>query len=107
MIRAFRRTCFLALTLAVTACAGLGADWSKPGASRDDVRADNAYCRGEAEAVIGREAQVTHDIRSGGSSGPSDVRVLSEQTRDIGMERRYDSIFERCMRSRGYTRAAQ
>ncbi len=92
------------LLLAVTACAGVSADFVKPGATKEEIRADNATCRAEADAQVGREADITRDIRGTGRRGPSDQTRLLEQTRDLGNEERYDRIFAACMAARGYTR---
>jgi len=90
--------------LVLAACAGVSAGFVKPGATREEIRADNATCRAEAEARMGRESNITHDIRSGDNRAGSDSRRLLEQTRDIGTERRYDRIFAACMKARGYAR---
>ena len=92
------------LVLAVMACAGVSADFVKPGATKEQIRADNAACRTEADAQAGREADISRDIRGTGRRGPSDQRQLLEQTRDIGAADRYDRIFAACMSARGYTR---
>ena len=91
----------LAAALAVAACAGVSADFVKAGATREQVRADSAACRADTEARFGREADITHDIRVGGSRTSS---ALLRRTRDSGVERRYDRIFSACMRARGYSR---
>lgn len=111
MVRTLLRTGVVAMigaaAIALAGCSGLSADWTKPGATRADIRADSATCRAEAEGLVGREADVTHDIRSGRRSGASDITALRNQTRDVGMERRYDDVFDRCMRAHGYTHEAQ
>jgi hypothetical protein len=94
----------LAAALAVAACAGVSADFVKAGATREQVRADYAACRADTEARFGREADITHDIRVGGSRTSSDSSALLRRTRDSGVERRYDRIFSACMRARGYSR---
>lgn len=93
----------LAAVLAVAACAGVSADFVKEGATREEIRADNAACRDETEALVGRESDITHDIRSGSSRTSADSSRLLEQTRDSGVERRYDRIFTACMKARGYS----
>ena len=97
---------FLALLLGVltlAACAGVSADFFKAGATREQIRADNAACRTETEARVGRDSDITHDIRVGSSRRTSDSSRLFEQTRDAGVERRYDRIFAACMKARGYS----
>lgn len=94
----------LALLLAVTACSGVSADFTKPGATKEQVRADNAACRAEADRQVGREADISRDIRGTGRRGASDQRQLLEQTRELGTAERYDRIFAACMSARGYTR---
>ncbi len=88
--------------LALTACDS--ADFVKPGATKEQIRADNAACRAEADAQAGREADISRDIRGTGRRGPSDQRQLLEQTRELGAAERYDRIFAACMSARGYTR---
>jgi len=93
----------LAAALTVAACAGISADFVKEGAAKEEIRADNATCRAETEALVGRESDITRDIRAGDSRGASDSRRLLEQTRDVGVEARYDRIFATCMKARGYS----
>ena len=73
------------------------------GATKEQVRADNAACRAEADAVAGRDANITRDIRVGESRSASDAQRLLRQTRDVGDEARYDRIFAACMKARGYS----
>ena len=93
----------LSAVLVVAACAGVSADFVKDGASKEQIRADNATCRSETEARVGRDSDITHDIRVGGSRGSSDPTRLLERTRDAGVERRYDRIFAGCMKAKGYS----
>ena len=94
----------LAAALAVAACAGVSADFVKAGATREQIRTDNAACRADTEARVGRESDITHDIRVGGSRTSADATRLLQVTRDSGVERRYDRIFSACMSARGYSR---
>ncbi len=94
----------LLAVLALAACAGVSADFVKEGATKEQVRADNAACRSETEAQVGRDAKITHDIRTGGNRAQRDSTRLLEQTRDAGAERRYERIFANCMAARGYKR---
>lgn len=94
----------LLATIALTACAGVSADFVKEGATKEQIRADNAACRTETEARVGRDSDITHDIRSGSSRSGSDSTQLLWQTRDAGVARRYDRIFAACMKTRGYSR---
>ena len=93
----------LLAVLAVMACAGISADFVKEGAATEEIRADNAVCRTETEARVGRESDITHDIRVGGSRTSADATRLLQVTRDSGVERRYDRIFAACMKARGYS----
>lgn len=93
----------LLAALGVAACAGVSADFVKEGATQEQVRADNAACRGETEARVGRDSDITHDIRIGNSRNTQDSSRLLQQTRDAGTERRYDRIFAACMKARGYS----
>jgi hypothetical protein len=93
----------LLAALALAACAGVSADFVKEGATKDEIRADNAACRAETEALVGRESDITHDIRVGSSRTSADSTRLLETTRDSAVERRYDRIFATCMKARGYS----
>ena len=93
----------LPAVLVVAACAGVSADFVKEGASEEQIRADNAVCRSETEARVGRDSDIIHDIRVGSSRSGSDPTRLLERTRDAGVERRYDRIFANCMKARGYS----
>ena len=94
----------LLAALGVAACAGVSADFVKQGATREQIRADNAACRSDTEARVGRDSDITHDIRVGDSRNAQDSSRLFQQTRDAGAERRYDRIFTACMKARGYSR---
>lgn len=91
------------IALALAACGGVSADFVKDGATKEHIRADNAACRTETEARVGRDSNITHDIRVGSTRTPSDSSRLLHQTRDAGVERRYDRIFAACMKARGYS----
>jgi len=93
----------LLAVLAVAACAGVSADFVKAGATKEQIRADNAACRADTEARVGRESDITHDIRTGDGRRASEASRLLQQTRDVGVERRYDRIFSACMKARGYS----
>jgi hypothetical protein len=89
--------------LGLAACAGISADFTKQGVTKEQVRADNAACRAETEAQVGRDSDITHDIRVGDTRGSQDSSQLFRQTRDAGVARRYDRIFASCMKARGYS----
>ena len=93
----------LGAALALAACAGVSADFVKEGATREQVRADNAACRSQAEARFGRDDNITRDIRAGRSSNVSEQTRLVRQTRDVGVRERYDRVFATCLRARGYS----
>ncbi len=93
----------LLAALGLAACAGVSADFVKGGATKEQISADNAACRTATEARVGRDSDITHDIRVGSSRRTSDPSRLFEQTRDAGVERRYDRIFAACMKARGYS----
>lgn len=102
-MRATKTILPLLVTLVVTACSSVSADFTKAGATKEQLRADNAACRTEADAQTGHDADITHDIRSGDTRDRSGTSQLLRQTRDAGVERRYDRIFATCMKARGYT----
>ena len=93
----------LALLLALAGCSSVSADFVKSGATKEQVRADNAACRAEADAQVGRDADISRDIRGTARRGPSDQRQLLNQTREIDTAARFERIFAACMSARGYT----
>ena len=62
---------------ALAGCASSGSDWSKPGASEQQVGRDTADCLGQAQII---------------RSGPQGPQTVIEQDR-----------YRRCMTDRGYT----
>lgn len=92
----------LVFVFALAACAGTGAAWVKEGASEDQVRADQAACRAQAEGAIGRSESFTRDIRSSTSGGREDTRSIVTESRDRDTARSYERILDRCMAARGY-----
>ena len=100
------RRCLILVPAVLAACAGVSADWVKPGASEKRVEADNAACRAEAEDVYGRTADITHDIEVSRPRSLTDVDRRSDQIRSYDTERNYDKVFGACMAARGYQRRA-
>jgi len=94
----------LAAALALAACTAGSADFVKQGATREEIRADNAACRAETDGQVGRTADISRDIYSGQSRGREDPAQLLRQTREARDEARYERIFAACMVARGYTR---
>lgn len=94
----------LAAVLALAACTAGSADFVKAGATREQVRADNAACRDEVEARYGRAADISHDINAAQSHAREDTSRLVRETRDFRDEAQYDRAFASCMVTRGYTR---
>jgi hypothetical protein len=92
----------LIFVFALAACAGTGSAWVKEGASQDQVRADQAACRVQAEGAIGRSESFTRDIRSSTRGGREDTRAIVSESRDRSKARSYESILGRCMAARGY-----
>ncbi|MEP4379478.1 MAG: hypothetical protein ABJ215_11910 [Alphaproteobacteria bacterium] len=92
----------LLFVFALAACAGTGAAWVKEGASEDQVRADQAACRAQAEGAIGRNESFTRDIRSSTRGGREDTQAIVTETRDRKVARSFENIFGRCMAARGY-----
>lgn len=92
----------LIIVFALAACGGTSAAWVKEGASQEQVRADQAACRSQAESAIGRSESFTRDIRSSTRGGREDTRSIVSETRDRSAARSFDSIFSRCMAARGY-----
>jgi hypothetical protein len=93
----------LAALLTLAACGGTSEVWVKEGVSRAQVRADQANCRAQADAALGRTADVTSDIRGSLRGGREDTRDLVASTRDYGTAKRYDRTIAQCMRLLGYT----
>jgi hypothetical protein len=92
---------FLLLTLA--ACSGASINWVKPGATEDQLRADQLSCRNTAERATARNENVTRDIRTTIPGGRDDTRALVQSTRDLKAARNFERLFAQCMRGLGYT----
>jgi hypothetical protein len=92
---------FLLLTLA--ACSGASTNWVKPGATEDQLRADQLSCRNTAERATARNENVTRDIRTTIPGGRDDTRALVQSTRDLKAARNFERLFAQCMRGLGYT----
>ena len=92
----------LIFVLSLAACGGTSAAWVKEGASQEQMRADLAACRSQAESAIGRNESFTRDIRSSTRGGREDTRSIVSETRDRKTARSFDTIFSRCMAARGY-----
>ena len=94
----------LVLPLAAIGCAGVSADWVKPGASEAQVERDNAICRAEAEDASGQTANITHDIQVSRPRSDTGVDQRSNQIRSYNTERDYDKLFGACMAAHGYSK---
>ena len=92
----------LIFVFALAACGGTSAAWVKEGASKEQVRADQAACRAQAEGAIGRSESFTRDIRGSTGGGREDTRTVVSESRDRKVARSFDSVFSRCMAARGY-----
>ena len=92
----------LMFVLALAACSGKGAAWVKEGAGKDQVRADQAACRTQAEGAIGRNESFTRDIRNSTSGGREDTRAIVSESRDRRAAQSFERLFDRCMAARGY-----
>ena len=92
----------LIFVLAVAACGGTSAAWVKDGASEEQVRADQAACRAQAESALGRSESFTRDIRGSTRGGREDTRAIVSETRDRKVARSFEQVFGRCMAARGY-----
>ncbi len=92
----------LIFVLSLAACGGTSAAWVKEGASQEQVRADQAACRRQAESAMGRNESFTRDIRGSTRGGREDTRSIISESRDRSAARSFDSIFSRCMAARGY-----
>ena len=87
---------------ALAACAGTSAAWVKEGASKEQVRVDQAACRTQAEGAIGRSESFTRDIRSSTRGGREDTRNIVSESRDRSAAKSFSRFFDRCMAARGY-----
>jgi len=92
----------LIFAFVLAACAGTSAAWVKEGASKEQVRADQAACRTQAESAIGRSESFTRDIRSSTRGGREETREIVSETRDRKVARSFEKVFDRCMAARGY-----
>ncbi len=87
----------------LVACASSGGAWVKAGADEDQVRVDQSSCRAMAERAMGRDNNVTRDIRTSIPGGRDDVRAVVQDTRDLRAARSFEKLYAQCMRSLGYT----
>lgn len=92
------------LAVSLAACTGISADWVKPGAGEQQIRADNAACRTEADKVFGRTANITHDIEASRQRDLTNVGAQSGRLRSYETERNYEKVFGACMAARGYSK---
>ncbi|MDA0785262.1 MAG: hypothetical protein O3B37_03135 [Proteobacteria bacterium] len=92
----------LMFVFALAACAGTSSAWVKEGASKEQLRADQAACRAQADSAIGRSESFTRDIRSSTRGGREDTSAIVSESRDRRTARSYEGILERCMLARGY-----
>lgn len=92
----------LMFVFALAACGGTSAAWVKEGASEEQLRADRAACRAQAESAIGRSESFTRDIRGSTGGGREDTRAIVSESRDRKVARSFDQVFGRCMTARGY-----
>jgi len=109
-LMARRRPIILApiiVSLALAACAGVSADWVKPGVSEERRKADNAACRAEAEQAHGRTADISRDIQASRPRGLGDAGERGERLRSYETEQSYDKVFGACMAARGYSRHSE
>lgn len=92
----------MTFALALAACGGASAVWVKDGATEEQIRADQAACRAQAERALGPSESFTRDIRDSTRGGREDTREIISSTRDMRTARSFDRVFARCMVSRGY-----
>lgn len=92
----------LIFVFALAACGGTSAAWVKEGAGKDQVRADQAACRTQAEGAIGRSESFTRDIRNSTRGGRDETRTLVTESRDRSAAQSFERVFDRCMAARGY-----
>ncbi|HEY5208704.1 MAG TPA: hypothetical protein VIJ42_04575 [Stellaceae bacterium] len=97
----------MALTLSsllLVGCAG-GGRWSKEGAPPEQISADYAQCRAQAQHDIARDVNIDTDIAAGRDQDwqhnqSSETHLASDASSDARLS---DNILNGCMEGKGYT----
>ncbi len=94
--------------VALSACAS-GGEWVKDGVTEEELSRDLAVCNDQAAAVRARDRRIDDDIRASraGSNLSAGFGVFRNEVRDVRVEDRFDEVFDRCMRGRGYERPSE
>jgi hypothetical protein len=96
-------TAALALTVLLTACAGEGR-WTKDGTAPEQVSADYAQCRAQAQHDIARDVNIDTDIEAGRDrdwqhNQSAETHRAGDASSDAKLS---DNILKDCMEGRGY-----
>lgn len=97
----------LLLFLLLAACFNPDRDrtdnWSKPGATEDEIYADISSCRQQANAIIDRDATIDSTIGAPPSkSNGGTASDLETNLNAFSSEKRYRRLLAECMHGRGY-----
>jgi hypothetical protein len=94
---------FAVLLAACTSCTSPGSQsWQKAGTSEQTMSRDTAECRESAN----EDARRRYPYRAGSPSLGAAGAMLSQQRDDNDRAAAEASLFDNCMQSRGYRRAA-
>lgn len=102
----------LLLVLLVAGCFSPSGDragnWSKPGATEDEIYADITSCREQANAIIDRDASIDSDISTTASNSAFSTNAsdLEANLDAYDADKRYRRLVAECMYGRGYALAA-
>ncbi len=82
-----------------------GPQWSKPGASSAEYRADLEACYEFAQARIAHDQRIETDSSAAFDTFPSGLGVseLSGQMNEFERKNRRSSLYRECMRAKGYS----
>jgi hypothetical protein len=93
----------LTVSVLVTACAGEG-HWSKDGVPPEQISADYAQCRAQAQHDIQRDVDIDTDIEAGRDrdwqhNQSTQTHLANDASNDAKLS---DNILRSCMEGRGY-----
>lgn len=89
--------------LTIASACGTVPDYSREGATEEDIEADLGRCETQARLLTNREEVITHDIRSARTDSlrPGAADFINE-VQDLAPQRHYADIVDECMVRSGY-----
>jgi len=97
----------LLAAVALAACQG-AESWTKPGASRETVRADLSECQEEARAATAQDTNIDNDIMATRSQDWQRTGTLGAKRSafNLGDQQHASDVIARCMGAKGYEPAS-